>query len=282
MSFKEHDRKTYIADLARAFASRRISKREFLQEGWPRRRRLLGLQRRSSRQHPRLLWRHQPHRHGSHGAGRGRHPVAEGRGLPSSRAPRSATPRKPPLRRSFSTRSSRSSSGPPASTSKSRSSRSSRCSPRRRSTCRASRLLRPLLSRPVLDGDLPQDTVIRATTRTSRISRCRASTSTILQGLVKGLAVYEGKWVGIPFDIPIFITMYRQDLLDKHKLPFPKTVEEFTNAAKAIYRSREGQRHLRHRPPGQVGSLFAELRLDPDGVERRRLDLRRRQEVQGQ
>jgi multiple sugar transport system substrate-binding protein len=32
MSFKEHDRKTHIADLARAFAARRISKREFLKK----------------------------------------------------------------------------------------------------------------------------------------------------------------------------------------------------------------------------------------------------------
>ena len=28
--------------------------------------------------------------------------------------------------------------------------------------------------------------------------------------------MYEGKWVGIPFDIPIIITMYRKDILEKH------------------------------------------------------------------
>jgi multiple sugar transport system substrate-binding protein len=55
------------------------------------------------------------------------------------------------------------------------------------------------------------------------------------KGLVDGLAVYEGKWVGIPFDIPIMITMYRQDLFDKHKIAAPKTVEDFTNAAKMIF-----------------------------------------------
>jgi multiple sugar transport system substrate-binding protein len=59
-------------------------------------------------------------------------------------------------------------------------------------------------------------------------------------GLVKGLAEYEGKWVGIPFDVPIFITMYRQDLWDKHKLPVPKTVEDFTAAAKAIFEAEKG------------------------------------------
>lgn len=59
-------------------------------------------------------------------------------------------------------------------------------------------------------------------------------------GLVKGLAEYQGKWVGIPFDVPIFITMYRQDLWDKHKLAPPKTVEDFTNAAKAIFEAEKG------------------------------------------
>ena len=44
--------------------------------------------------------------------------------------------------------------------------------------------------------------------------------------LVKGLAEYEGKWVGIPFDVPIMITMYRQDLFDKHNLKVPETVED--------------------------------------------------------
>lgn len=52
--------------------------------------------------------------------------------------------------------------------------------------------------------------------------------------LVDGLAVYEGKWAGIPFDIPIFITMYRKDILEKHGIAPPKTVEEFTAAVKAI------------------------------------------------
>ncbi len=59
-------------------------------------------------------------------------------------------------------------------------------------------------------------------------------------GLVKGLAEYEGKWVGIPFDVPIMITMYRQDLWDKHKLAVPKTVEDFTAAAKAIFEAEKG------------------------------------------
>jgi hypothetical protein len=50
MSFKDYDKKTYIADLARDFSERRISKRSFLKKAWPGRRRLLGLQRGASRQ----------------------------------------------------------------------------------------------------------------------------------------------------------------------------------------------------------------------------------------
>ena len=52
--------------------------------------------------------------------------------------------------------------------------------------------------------------------------------------LVDGLALIDGKWVGIPFDIPIFITMYRKDILEKHGIKVPTTYDEFTAAVKAI------------------------------------------------
>jgi multiple sugar transport system substrate-binding protein len=52
--------------------------------------------------------------------------------------------------------------------------------------------------------------------------------------LVEGLALYDGKMVGIPFDIPIFILMYRRDLLEKHNIKVPTTYSEFTAAAHAI------------------------------------------------
>src|SRR6202008_3655144 len=52
--------------------------------------------------------------------------------------------------------------------------------------------------------------------------------------LVEGLALYDGKWAGIPFDIPIFITMYRKDILEKHGLKPPTNFDEFTAAVKAI------------------------------------------------
>ena len=52
--------------------------------------------------------------------------------------------------------------------------------------------------------------------------------------LVNGLAMYDGKMVGIPFDIPIFILMYRQDILEKHGIKVPTNYGEFTAAVHAI------------------------------------------------
>lgn len=52
--------------------------------------------------------------------------------------------------------------------------------------------------------------------------------------LVEGLTLINGNWTGIPFDIPIFMLMYRQDILDKHKIAVPTTPDEFMAAVKAI------------------------------------------------
>lgn len=52
--------------------------------------------------------------------------------------------------------------------------------------------------------------------------------------LVEGISMYKGKMVGIPFDIPIFILMYRKDLLEKHGLKVPTTMDEYMNAVKTI------------------------------------------------
>ena len=52
--------------------------------------------------------------------------------------------------------------------------------------------------------------------------------------LVEGICLYDGKWIGLPFDIPIFTLMYRQDILDKHGLSVPKTYEDFSAAVKLI------------------------------------------------
>jgi multiple sugar transport system substrate-binding protein len=52
--------------------------------------------------------------------------------------------------------------------------------------------------------------------------------------LVDGIAMYNGKMVGIPFDIPIFILMYRKDILEKHGIKVPTTMAEYLDAAKKI------------------------------------------------
>ena len=285
MSFKDHDKKTFIADTGARLRRAPHLQARLPEEDRPGRRRLLGLlagllgNTRGFRGDLGLIGTEAMAQDAS------RHPVAEGRGLARSRAPRSATPRKQRLRPSCSTRSRRNSPTRPASKSKSRSCRSSRFSPRRRRTCRAS-------SAPTT-STISTSPGLRPSRRTRSIPSqyYKDKPDLAMPGfdwddfskpLVDGLAVYEGKWVGIPFDIPIFMLMYRQDILEKHGIAVPTTHGGIHRRDQEDHRSGEGQRHVRHRPPGQVGSLFAELRLDPDGVERRRLDLRRRQEVQGQ
>jgi multiple sugar transport system substrate-binding protein len=58
--------------------------------------------------------------------------------------------------------------------------------------------------------------------------------------LVEGLAKYDGKMVGVPFDIPIFILMYRQDILEKHGIKVPTNYGEFTAAVEAITAAEKG------------------------------------------
>ena len=60
------------------------------------------------------------------------------------------------------------------------------------------------------------------------------------QPLVDGIAMYNGKQCGIPFDIPIFILMYRKDIMEKHKLQVPKTIDEYLQAVKAITEAEKG------------------------------------------
>ena len=51
--------------------------------------------------------------------------------------------------------------------------------------------------------------------------------------LVQGISVYKDKLLGIPFDIPIFILMYRKDLFDKHGLKVPTTMDEYLAVVRA-------------------------------------------------
>jgi multiple sugar transport system substrate-binding protein len=55
-----------------------------------------------------------------------------------------------------------------------------------------------------------------------------------LPPLVENIATYKGKLGALPYDIPIFITMYRKDVFDELKLTPPTTWQEYLDAAKAI------------------------------------------------
>ncbi len=52
--------------------------------------------------------------------------------------------------------------------------------------------------------------------------------------LVDGICMYGDQMIGVPFDIPIFITMYRKDLFDKHGLKVPTTMDEYMQVVKAL------------------------------------------------
>ena len=55
-----------------------------------------------------------------------------------------------------------------------------------------------------------------------------------MPALVDGICKYEDRWVGVPYDIPIFIMQFRQDIWDEMGFEAPKTLEEYYEQAKAI------------------------------------------------
>jgi multiple sugar transport system substrate-binding protein len=55
-----------------------------------------------------------------------------------------------------------------------------------------------------------------------------------LTPLVNGISMYKDKMVGVPYDIPIFIMMYRQDIMDELGLKVPETMDEYMSVVKAI------------------------------------------------
>ena len=62
-----------------------------------------------------------------------------------------------------------------------------------------------------------------------------------LPQLVEATASYSGRIVGVPFDIPIFIMMYRKDIFDALRLTVPKTMTEYMEAVKAIDAAKRGE-----------------------------------------
>lgn len=55
-----------------------------------------------------------------------------------------------------------------------------------------------------------------------------------LPALVDGIAMYEDRMVGVPYDIPIFIMIYRKDIYEELGLKAPTTMAELASNSKAI------------------------------------------------
>lgn len=55
-----------------------------------------------------------------------------------------------------------------------------------------------------------------------------------LPALVDGIAMYDGRMVGVPYDIPIFIMIYRKDIYDELGLKAPATMAELLSNSAAI------------------------------------------------
>jgi multiple sugar transport system substrate-binding protein len=62
-----------------------------------------------------------------------------------------------------------------------------------------------------------------------------------LPELVEKTASYGGRRVGVPFDIPIFIMMYRKDVFDELRLPVPSTMSEYMNVVRTIHQAMRGR-----------------------------------------
>ena len=92
--------------------------------------------------------------------------------------------------------------------------------------------------------------------------------------LLQGISTYKDKLIGIPFDIPIFILMYRKDLFDKHRLKVPTTMAEYMDSGEGARRRRARQRHPWHHRPAESRPLLPQLRLDGLAMGQRRLGIR--------
>ena len=61
-----------------------------------------------------------------------------------------------------------------------------------------------------------------------------------LPQLVEATASHDGRTLGVPFDIPIFIMMLRRDIFDDLKLAVPRTMAEYLEVVKAIDDAKRG------------------------------------------
>ena len=88
-----------------------------------------------------------------------------------------------------------------------------------------------------------------------------------------------GAQMGVPFDIPIAILMYRKDLYDKHGLEVPTTMDAFMETTKALHEAESGNGISGHHRPAEVRPLFVGMRLDHLALGPWRLDLQQGRHV---
>lgn len=62
-----------------------------------------------------------------------------------------------------------------------------------------------------------------------------------MPALVDGICLYQDRWVGVPYDIPIFIMQYRKDIYDKMGFKAPTTMDEYLEQAQAITKEMAGE-----------------------------------------
>lgn len=62
-----------------------------------------------------------------------------------------------------------------------------------------------------------------------------------LPELVDATASYRDQKIGIPYDIPIFMMMYRKDIFAELGLEVPRTLADYTNVVKTIDAAKRGQ-----------------------------------------
>jgi multiple sugar transport system substrate-binding protein len=80
-----------------------------------------------------------------------------------------------------------------------------------------------------------------------------------LPALVDGVAMYEDIMVGVPYDIPIFIMIYRKDIYDKYGLKAPADLPELLSNSEIIM---EGEGGAIYGTTGQMKSGHYSLECD--------------------
>ena len=84
--------------------------------------------------------------------------------------------------------------------------------------------------------------------------------------LVDGISMYDGTMVGVPYDIPVFIMMYRDDVYKELGLSVPTTFDQYMSNAQVIQAAKLGHLNPDGRPiygtNGQMKSGHYSLECD--------------------